>query len=245
MAPTTALRATKDRKVTNDVTASGAPSVAGANSFGLLAGSDYSCPGATEVCSAICYAGKLEKIFKGARAIVESNYNLLKDADRPTMISLIDEMIMAFEAKCGKRGAQKIFRIHWDGDFFNAEYAEAWKAVIIRHPDTQFWAYTRSAFAVKILVNVPNLSLYFSADTANMQVAKAMRRTYGVKLAMLTETFAQGAEVMREITGNAGVACPELNGKLPMISPEGSACARCGQCVFGRNDIRFASKPNA
>lgn len=86
-----ALRATKDRKVTNDVTASGAPSVAGANSFGLLAGSDYSCPGATEVCNGVCYAGKLEKIFKGARAIVAANFEQLTSTDEAGMVALLDE----------------------------------------------------------------------------------------------------------------------------------------------------------
>lgn len=249
----TKLRRSADRKVTNSVTKSGNVSSAGHNSFGLPAGANYSCPGETAVCGKICYAGKIEKIFKVSHALVSHNFDLLKNSSRDEMVRLLDEMITEFEVKCDKSGADKYFRIHWDGDFFNKDYVEAWRTVILRHPAIQFWAYTRSAFAVPSLVGIENLSVYFSADMANIPVAKALHNTYGegrvpengLKIALLTETFDEGINVMRDITGNAsaGVACPELSGKLPMISDKGSACGICQQCPMGRSHIRFASKP--
>jgi hypothetical protein len=68
-----------------------------------------------------------------------------------------------------------------------------------------------------------------------------MRKTYGVRLAMLGTTFQEGQAKMREITGKPGGKCPENLGSLPLISTEGSACARCRLCVDGKADVVFSS----
>jgi hypothetical protein len=230
----------KDRKVTNAVSPNGKTATI-ANTFGLPSGKAYSCPMATSVCETICYAGKLEKVFKGVKATLLHNWELLKDADVMTMTDLLDEMIISFIADCEKRGADKLFRIHWDGDFFNVAYTFAWAEVIIRHPDVQFWAYTRSSFAVPILNGIENLGLYFSTDEANKELGKELKATHGVKLAYLAKTFAVGKEDFQAIQEKAAVPCPENNKKLPMISTKGSACVTCSQCVFARNDILFSA----
>ena len=229
----------KDRKVTNAVSPNGkTPTIA--NTFGLPSGKAYSCPGATSVCEKICYAGNLERIYKGVKDILVKNWEQLKDAKYETMVQLLDEMITDFEKDCDKRNADKLFRIHWDGDFFSVQYAIAWATVIKKHSDVQFWAYTRSAFAVPILKNIPNLGLYFSADDANFELASELKKTTGVKLAYLAENFAMGKERMLEIVDKAAVPCPENNKKLKLISDKGSACVTCGQCIFERNDILFS-----
>jgi hypothetical protein len=69
-----------------------------ANTFGLPAGKDFSCPGATSICETVCYAGKLEKLFKGVKTNLLHNWALLKDADSETMVRLLDEMIVEFNA---------------------------------------------------------------------------------------------------------------------------------------------------
>jgi len=239
---TTTLIRSKDRKVANLVNSTGKASVI-ANTFGLPSGKAFSCPGATSVCESICYAGKLEKLFKGVREVLVHNFELLKDATTDEMIVLLDEMITDFEKDCDKRNAEKLFRIHWDGDFFNLDYALAWRAVIERHTATQFWVYTRSDFAVYALLGIDNLGLYFSADSANKELAEELARVTGVKLAYLANTFEEGKNDMRQMNrdGKAGVPCPENNRKLPMISTAGSACVTCGQCVFARNDILFSA----
>jgi hypothetical protein len=230
----------KDRKVTNLVNKGGKQPLI-ANTFGLPAGVAFSCPGATSVCEVMCYAGKLEKVFKGVRNVLIANWEQLKDASEETMIDLLFAMILEFREDCEKRGAEKLFRIHWDGDFFNEEYTRAWRYVILQFPDIQFWAYTRSAFAVPILIDVPNLGFYFSTDSANRVLGITLKKKYGIKLAYLANTFAEGKEDFLTIQDKSAIPCPENNRKIPMISTEGSACVRCSQCVFARNDILFSA----
>ena len=80
----TKLKRSNDRKVANAVSKNGkTPTIA--NTFGLPSGKAYSCPGETSVCSKVCYAGKLEKIYKGVRDNLLHNWNLLKDANYEEM----------------------------------------------------------------------------------------------------------------------------------------------------------------
>jgi len=241
---TTGLKLSKDRKVANIVNKAGTQA-AMHNAFGLPAGDQFSCGGMTDVCGSICYANKLEKLFPSVRALLMHNWNLLKDADFDTMVNLLDEVICKFGQECEKRSAEKIFRIHWDGDFFSVDYARSWIEVIRRHPEIQFWSYTRQAFAAVELhkSGLTNVANYFSADSANLPIATMLRKTYGIRLAMLADTFQEGQAVMREITGKVGAKCPENNKAqaFGLITTEGSACARCRLCVFGKADIVFSA----
>ena len=230
----------KDRKVTNAVSPNGkTPTIA--NTFGLPSGKAYSCPGATSVCEKICYAGKLEKVYKGVKDVLLNNWEQLRNADQLEMEALLYQMIDEFDKDCVKRNAEKLFRIHWDGDFFNETYTYAWRNVIKAFPAIQFWVYTRSDFAVPILSDVDNLSLYFSTDDDNWQLASELKKTNGVKLAYLANNFAMGKERMLKISVKSAIPCPENAKKLPLISDKGSACVTCGQCVFARNDILFSA----
>lgn len=231
----------KDRKVANQVNAGGKQATM-ANTFGLPSGKAFSCPGATSVCEKICYAGNLERVFKGVRNVLLDNWNQLQECKSALeMVYLLSEMIESFEQECEKRNAEKLFRIHWDGDFFSEEYALAWKKVIRMFPKVQFWAYTRSDFAVPILIGMDNLSLYFSADEANKDLAISLKQEYGVKLAYLAKDFATGKSDFAELQEKSAIPCPENNKKISMISTKGSACVLCSQCVFNRNDILFSA----
>jgi hypothetical protein len=239
MNPTLTLKRSNDRKVTNAVSPNGkTPTIA--NTFGLPAGKNYSCPGETSICSKVCYAGKLEKIYKGVKATLIHNWDLLSNATYEEMIVLLDNMIVDFKKDCDKRSADKLFRIHWDGDFFNDTYTLAWKTVIEKHADVQFWVYTRVASAARILKDVENLGLYYSTDSDNKDIAQVLSGE-GIKLAYLSTTFALGREDMLNLIGKSAVKCPENNKKIPLISKQGSACVTCGQCVFERNNILFSS----
>lgn len=230
----------KDRKVTNAVSPNGkTPTIS--NTFGLPSGKAYSCPGATSVCEKVCYAGKLEKVYKGVKNVLLNNWDLLRNADQLEMEALLYQMIDEFDKDCEKRNAQKLFRIHWDGDFFSPAYTVAWKNVIKAWPSIQFWVYTRSDFAIPILSDVDNLALYFSTDDDNWQLASQLKQENGVKLAYLANNFAMGKERMLSITVKSAIPCPENAKKLPLISDKGSACVTCGQCVFARNDILFSA----
>lgn len=235
------LKGSKDRKVANGVNAKGTLAAI-SNTFGLPAGDQYSCPGMTEVCGSICYANTLEKVYPSVRALLLHNFDLLKDADQADMFTLLDGLIADFVKASDKRGLPKVYRIHWDGDFFSDVYTAAWIDVIRKYEDVQFWVYTRvTASAVAIhKAGLHNVSLYFSTDSANRPIGEMLKRTYGIRLAFLADTFADGQSVLREMTGKPGAKCPEQLGRLDLISTDGSACVRCGLCVFGKADIVFS-----
>ena len=234
------LKRSNDRKVANLVTKNG-KQAAIANTFGLPAGKQFSCPGATSVCETVCYAGKLEKLFKGVKTNLLHNWDLLKDADLQTMYTLLSEMIAEFKTDCVKKDAPMLFRIHWDGDFFNDEYTQAWRMVIEEQPDIQFWVYTRVKSAALILKDIPNLSLYFSTDSENVKVGVDLKINSGVRLAYLAKNFAIGQADMKEIMGKPGAKCPENNKQIPLISNAGSACVSCSLCVYSKADIVFSA----
>lgn len=228
------LKRTADRKVTNSVTKSG--NVRIANSFSLPAG--ISCPGITPYCDSICYAGKLEKMYPNFMGTVMHNYNMLNGLRGPDMVVLLDAMIAAFVAESNKVSAPNIFRIHADGDFFSMEYTAAWIEVMWMHTNVQFWVYTRvPESAIAINLGVRNCSVYFSADKDNVLTALKLWEEFGIKIAMVADTFAEAKELMQ---GIKSVRCPENNKSIPLISERGSACKRCGLCVFERNNVLFS-----
>ena len=236
----TKLKRSNDRKVANLVTKNG-KQAAIANTFGLPAGKAFSCPGATSVCESVCYAGKLEKLFNGVKANLLHNWELLKDAEQDTMEALLSEMITEFKNDCVKKDAPMLFRIHWDGDFFNDTYTNAWKNVINNNLDIQFWVYTRVKSAALILKDVSNLSLYFSADSENVKTAVDLKINSGVRMAYLAKNFAIGQADVKEMIGRPAAKCPENNKQIPLISTNGSACVSCSLCVYSKSDIIFSA----
>lgn len=237
------LKRSKDRKVTNSVTASG--NARGANSFGLPSGKDFSCPGQTSICAKVCYAGKLEKVYKGVLNVLMHNWELLKDADIPTMENLISDMITDFVSETDKiiaRGenATYDFRIHWDGDFFSRDYAIAWANVIRAFPNVTFWAYTRTFEIVDVLAGIDNLNLYLSADADNIISANITADNFpGVMIATLGDTFADAKNTIVD-NSRKSYNCPENGGRIALISERGSACISCGICPNGRGDVLFS-----
>lgn len=225
------LKRSKDRKVANSLTPSGGVRIA--NSFGLPAGKAYSCPNATSICEKICYAGKLEKVYKGVKAALLHNWDALSNATYMQMDEMIDDMIKEFVAECEKFDAPKEFRIHWDGDFFSDDYAMAWSNVIYRHPDVQFWVYTRVPMAAKILRDIPNLSLYFSTDSENVDIATELNQEYGIRLAFLGQTFMTAKELAPRIRA---AVCPEQRKQIAL----NGACVACGICTKGKANIAFS-----
>jgi len=227
-----ALKPSKDRKVANSLTPSGGVRIA--NSFGLPAGLNYSCPSATSVCSKVCYAGKLEKIYKGVKINLTHNWDLVKDADMDHVTNLLNSMIIDFITECERKGSAKLFRIHWDGDFFSDTYIGAWRHVIESHPDVRFWVYTRVIRATVLLKGIDNLALYFSTDKDNFALAKIALKN-GARLAMLDETFEAGRERLASI-GERGAMCPEQRGQIDL----NGACVACGLCIKGKTNILFS-----
>jgi ferredoxin len=236
----TKLLRSKDRKVANLVTPNGKQASI-ANTFGLPAGKSYSCPGATSVCESVCYAGRLEKVFPTVKKNLLHNWELLKDADQDTMERLLSEMIDEFIIDCNNRNAPMLFRIHWDGDFFNDTYTQAWKTIILNNTSIQFWVYTRVKSAALMLQGIDNLSLYYSTDSENKDTGIDLKLNHGIRLAYLAKNFAIGQADMKELTNKPGAKCPENLKAIPLISQKGSACVSCGLCVYSKADIVFSA----
>lgn len=233
------MKISTDRKTTNLASPNGKTAKI-ANAFGLPAGNANSCPGATSVCESICYAGKLERVFKGMRNVMVDNYTAMTTLKPREAIEQLSALIDQFEQQCDKWNAEKIFRIHHDGDFFSLRYAAYWRNVIIRHPNVQFWAYTRSFHLVPALADLPNLTLYLSVDKDNVSEAiETYNANPWVHLAGLAQTFDEAKALLASM-GAKGARCPELNGALPLISAKGGACAVCGLCVKGRGNVLFS-----
>lgn len=240
------LTASNDRKVTNAVSPNGkTPKIA--NAFGIPAGTDFSCPGATSFCERICYAGKLEKVYKNVKAVLIRNYQTLLYADYLAgidgMAHEIRMMIQLFRAQCEHKDAPKLFRIHWDGDFFSVDYAKAWRIVILENPDIRFWVYTRSfgdsLNVLPVITGIDNLTVYLSADPINIDLANKRATEYGVNIATVADTFDDARATIVD-TARKTYACPENRKSIPIISTKGSACVRCGICIDGRGDVLFS-----
>lgn len=212
------------------------------NSLGLAAGREASCPGETPFCKG-CYAARTEKVFTSAGRLVRHNLDLLKAEDTAGMVALLVAAVTEFERKAHKHGAEKIFRIHWDGDLFSMDYARAWGRVIRMFPTVQFWLYTRSFGFIAPFEGIPNVAVYLSVDEHNVtQAADTYSSFPWVKLAFCADTW-EGTEALAADFGEVrkGPRCPELTGKLPMVLPSGKgACAECKLCVYGRNNVRFS-----
>lgn len=220
------------------------------NAFGLPAGKDYSCPGATSICDSVCYAGKIEKRYKAVHARLNANLELLRSLDIVGMTDALRIMLWQFAAECDKKGVEKKFRIHWDGDFFSRGYAIAWAAVIQEFPEIQFWVYTRSfvpgANVIPILSGIDNLELYLSIDADNEEHAPHILAEYpDVLPSVLSDTMDNAADIMVELVGKPGAKCPELIGAIPLTvdnAEKTGACIACNLCPGGKAPIRFAHK---
>lgn len=221
------------------------------NAFGLSAGPEGSCPGATEFCKG-CYAANLERAFPSAGRLVAGNLEALRacGSNVSAMVALLADMMDRFEAACVKadkragRTVERVFRIHWDGDFYSAQYAAAWAIVIRQRPQVRFWAYTRSFDYVSQLAGLDNLTLYLSVDEFNAAAAQeTLAANPWVLLALCGETWDDTEVLAHKVAGRNAPKCPELTGRTDLVSPEGvGACVTCGLCIRGTNNVRFAIK---
>lgn len=224
-----------------------------ANSIGLPAGppsSGGSCTGATAFCEG-CYADTLQTCFPSVGRLVNHNLEVLQghgnrvsalaDSLRPLVVAFLGECDKA-ERKTG-RPVERVYRVHWDGDFYSRPYAAAWVAVMAEFPGVQFWLYTRSFNVVDLFTGVTNVAVYLSVDADNIAAAKRCKaKNPFAHLAFCGQTWDETETLAAKFPGESrGPRCPELTGKIPMVYPDGvGACVRCTLCVWGKNNIRFA-----
>jgi hypothetical protein len=252
---TVALKPSRDRKVSplskwSNANKRWEPMVA--NSFGLPAGPTGSCPYATEWCKgSVCYANTLESAFPSVGRLTVHNLEILKGAGSnvSAMVESLSALVSAFvaeTAKVAKRTGREIplvYRIHWDGDFYNHLYAIAWRKVADRFPQVTFWLYTRSfKWVAEAFEGSDNVSVYLSVDRYNADTARKVAESHPyVRFAFCGDSWDETESLSRDLTGRNAPRCPELTGKAPLVSDDGvGACVKCGLCIYGRNNVRFA-----
>ena len=222
-----------------------------ANAFGLPAGPDFSCAGATEWCwPGTCYASKLE-FFPGVRDLMAHNWDVYQRNKQsvPSLTAALIPMLDRFEQDCVKRGVDPVFRWFWDGDIPGRNFAHAMRKLALKYyPRITFWTYTRNFDTVSAL-QAPNLTVYLSVDPFNWREAhRCWQATPGVRLAFCADTWNESQELAVRFEGERrGPCCPELTGRLPLVKwGDGGtgrgACVECGMCITGINNVRFASQ---
>lgn len=214
------------------------------NSFGIT--SKESCPGKTQFCEDYCYAVASEG-RTNVEIAMRSNYDLLLDSDKQGKISLLREMIEDYKAEVVKKNIkpeENVFRIHWDGDFFSVEYAEAWAEVIKDNPEINFWVYTRSfgepVNVVPILFGIPNLNFYLSVDEGNIEDAIKIKDKYPkISMAFCAKDQYSAEQLAHRVGKKHLFPCPENKGDIPLALKGHGACIECTMCYKSRPNILF------
>lgn len=162
------------------------------NAFSLPSGNSEDrrqwCPGSTATCRASCYTQGLYDAQPEIARMYEHNGRMLRD------VILADEAVGAdwalVFADWITANAPHGFRWHVSGDVINAGHA-LWISLVARlAPRVKFWIYTRSLFALPLLV-ADNLTVNVSCDVDNYaeaRVAFDAWRDYGrpVRLCYMT-----------------------------------------------------------
>lgn len=235
------------------------------STIGTLAG--VTCPGKTEWCmnekSNRCYAWRTEQYYSNARKLVERNTIALEAATTVAKkIVLYEKAVTDFKIdfeRAQKRVSwpiEKVFRFFWDGDVRTKEDARAIRAVCNKHPDVNFWQYTRSFDFAPLLLGPENLVVYLSVDRYNIEQARSLMESTNpreagssgssFRYAFCGDNWEETEELAYSLTGRNAPRCPELTGRYELVVDKGDgygvgACVECGLCIRGVNNVRFSA----
>ena len=219
------------------------------NTFSLRAGrpedNSGTCPCSTKGeggCAGVCYAMNIRRIYKAYANKEDFNTELVKDKHGEELFELLDDTIAEWYKENWNR--HPFFRIHTSGDMFSEEYAHAWVRVIKKYPSIRFWLYTRTLFAVSILAECENLTLFLSCDPVNKDEVLAEYEKYkaypNVAIAWM------GDEFPSELVDRPNNKCPDITGKLQNKSAVEGPCSKCRICIdrkLASGKIRHVSFP--
>jgi len=125
--------------------------------------SGKTCPGATKLCSVICYARQSEIQYHNV--VPPSRWHNLRLTKRADFAEI---MIKAL-----KRRRYRALRIHESGDFYSQVYLNKWVGIIKALPEWIFWAYTKShSLDFSEALKLPNLNLRYSVDATTKKYPK-------------------------------------------------------------------------
>jgi len=228
------------------------------NTHGLMPGLTGTCPCATTGEGGCWYVPKGNKLhvcyvdscitrLPATRNMLQRNTDLLRNAGYEQKLAILRTTFKQFqdhEIKYAKKHnlpeySTCFFRLHWAGDIFDNDYAQALSHAILEFPNITFWGYTRSLFAVRHLASLPNLSLYISLDVCNLkeglktcyEINKELK-TQKVKFSYLdgVDTFAEKFEQIKHEFPDwhpNTVPCPADTGKIT----HEESCSKCRLCL--------------
>ena len=138
--------------------------------------SEITCPYATELCKASCYAKKAERQYKQVLPCRQRN---LQATHERAFVSDMVQAIRYYTSLPKNKGKQCYFRIHESGDFYNLSYVYKWIEIAEKLPDVIFTAYTKSVKFIDIAhKHIPkNLVIRYSIwdDTSTKDVQLAQK----------------------------------------------------------------------
>lgn len=155
--------------------------------------SGKTCPGASKLCTVICYAKQSE--IQYYKAVPQSRWHNLALTKRADFSELMIEAL--------KRRRYRAMRIHESGDFYSQVYLNKWVAIIKALPDWMFWAYTKS-FRLDFTeaMELPNLVLRYSVDVTTKRYPDV-----DMPLAHLSLNPPHGAFECPGTGGSDGIKC--------------------------------------
>ena len=177
------------------------------------------CPFATEMCKASCYARKAEKAYPDCLPSREKN---LAFSETEEFVPFMVDALHYLASLKAYRNAQHItVRIHESGDFYSFEYLMKWIDIAEKCrdiPNIDFAAYTKSlpylAMAVKSGYNLKDSNIRFISSIWADTKEKRVQETKELNLPIYT-AFAESN------WNNSYTAC------------ECKDCGNCRQCFHG------------
>lgn len=190
------------------------------------------CPGSSKLCRKHCYALRGRFVFPQVQERLHHCFQASKRKDFPHL--------MVEEIK--RKGSAFVLRIHCAGDFYSPAYVRKWIEVVKASPNTRFFGYTRSWAVQAIypalceLAQLPNMQLWFSADS---ETGEPPELPEGVRVAWMmvevdeavpdVDLIFRDRPLRKNDTVRIGLnlICPH---ETPKGREQGTNCGHCGIC---------------
>ncbi len=199
--------------------------------FGFSLPAVTTCPGRSGVCESNCYARRGRFVTDATRSRMEEN--LGASGRRGFVARMVAEI---------RRRGVHVLRIHVSGDFYSAEYTEAWSRIARMTPRTRHYCYSRSWRVASIrpalidLGREPNVRMWWSVDRETRLPGDLL--PIGVNVAWLDD----GQEAEDATEADLVFRVQRLRPEVPTLYPlrltcpterpatPHTTCSDCGRC---------------
>lgn len=202
------------------------------------------CPGRSQLCASVCYANRSRFRFANVQDSLDRRYRLSR---RPDFVQIVNQDLAQIRPVFERSPHQKYIcacRIHVSGDFYSANYARKWLAIIRANPDVYFFTYTRSWRVrsirpyLRAMSRLPNCKLLLSCDRETglpprsyhldrLPIAWMALDDQDVPPRPVRVVFRVRRQTVQKKMGNS-VVCPAENGTGQEVH-----CLQCRHCFQG------------